>query len=257
MRIIGRRAGALAGADISALPIVSLPEASGEASVSKATPTVSEAASNSVPHKLRHVASPSAIATPCSLSTLPLTQEAFKDYGSVISAPRRGAESASPHVTVNQGTAAKFPDLGEFCNAFPIQAKARTRFHLYRCDSLPPTALPLAVKMLERHRFSSQSFVPLQSGNHSGRYLVVVAKNGIDDTPDLTTLRSFMAESNQCFVYHPGTWHLPMTPIADRDGGDSPESFLDFACVVAESEVSAGLNCDEHWWEEPVVHISV
>ncbi|EEB88009.1 hypothetical protein MPER_14408, partial [Moniliophthora perniciosa FA553] len=45
------------------------------------------------------------------------------------------------------------------------------------------------------------------------RYLVVVAKNGEDDRPDLKTLRAFVASTAQGIVYNTGIWHQPMTVL--------------------------------------------
>lgn len=107
--------------------------------------------------------------------------------------------------------------------------------------------------MLERHRFSSQSFIPLLSPRHSGRYLVVVALNDpVSDQPDLGTLKVFLAGGSMGFVYWPGVWHLPMTPIhGEEEEGTGSGGELDFACIVSETgeEGREGLNCDECWWD--------
>ena len=44
---------------------------------------------------------------------------------------------------------------------------------------------------------------PLRSG---GAYLVVVALNGKNDRPDLSTLRAFLATSAQGVSYDQGVW---------------------------------------------------
>ncbi|KAF9058498.1 ureidoglycolate hydrolase, partial [Rhodocollybia butyracea] len=61
------------------------------------------------------------------------------------------------------------------------------------------------------------------------RYLVVVAKNGEDDKPDLKTLGAFIANTAQGIVYSTGIWHQPMT-VLDKE--------LDFTCV--ETQIGNG-----------------
>jgi len=55
------------------------------------------------------------------------------------------------------------------------------------------------------------------------RYLVVVALGS--DSPDLSTLRAFVAKKNQAISYNPGVWHHPMVTL---------DKITDFTCVVSE-----------------------
>lgn len=240
MRLIGRRAAPLIG-HTERLPAVQLPGPGNEnlsliptAALAAEQPTRS--ASESLKEHLQ------------SVQSVTLTPDSFRPFGQVIAGPPTVPEHG--WIIVNQGTAHKYPHQGYIEQTFPASASPTTNMHLYRCDSTPLASLPLQLRMLERHRFSSQSFIPLSSPPHLGRYLIVVAHNGADDRPDLSTLTSFVASASQSFAYRPGIWHLPMTPIGD--GGP-----LDFVCIVAESAAQPELNCDEHWWDEAVALIRV
>lgn len=62
-------------------------------------------------------------------------------------------------------------------------------------------------RMLERHRFGSQTFVPLRAG----RWVVLVAGGG--DAPDLARCAAFAAGPHQGITLHPGTWHHPLIAL--------------------------------------------
>ncbi|KAG5926303.1 hypothetical protein E4U42_003450 [Claviceps africana] len=91
-----------------------------------------------------------------------------------------------------------------------------------------------AVRVLERHPFTTQTFSPLSSTAHA--YLVIVAPSlppsderdghlpvpaGAGDDhdlpgrglPDLRRLRAFVATDGQAVTYGAGTWHAPMVVL--------------------------------------------
>lgn len=90
--------------------------------------------------------------------------------------------------------------------------------------------------MLERHSYTTQTFIPIGlSADSPTRYLVVVAPtipspntestNDDDDDddrdqdrgpPDLDNLRAFWAHGGQAVTYAAGTWHSPMAVIGDK-----------------------------------------
>ena len=118
---------------------------------------------------------------------------------------------------------------------------AKANVCLFRCS---PRDLPFSIKLLERHLYSTQMFIPMTADK---RYLVIVAQGG--DKPgnhfphnhnsqqDLSTLKAFVASKSQGITYYPGTWHHPMIALDNVTG-----SFfhlhcvlnLDFTCVVYE-----------------------
>lgn len=73
--------------------------------------------------------------------------------------------------------------------------------------------LPLEVKLLERHEFSSQTFVPL----YVGRWLVVVCLHATLGGPDVAHGRAFIAGPDQGITYRMNTWHHGLT-VLDRPG---------------------------------------
>jgi ureidoglycolate lyase len=147
----------------------------------------------------------------------PLTREAFAPFGDVIQA--EGANS----FPINAGMVQRFHDLarievGEGGNA------GRPLISIFRGQ---PYALPLPVRMVERHPLGSQAFFPIGQA----RCAVIVAPPG--DTVRAQDLRAFIVEGNQGVNYHPGTWHHVLLTL------DAPGDFL----VVDRG--GAGHNCDE------------
>jgi len=145
------------------------------------------------------------------IPALPLTPEAFAPYGQVIqsytditSAPR------SVKITpANFGTATKFHKLSLLESSYPGDAGATTGISVYMCQPAEAakngTKREVLLNVLERHPFTNQAFLPMsQDGDKV--YLVVVAKNGPDDRPDIVTLRAFVARGNQGITYNTGIW---------------------------------------------------
>lgn len=146
---------------------------------------------------------------------LPLTPEAFAPFGDVVQG--YGDHAAVPKGTkitpANQGSASKFHKLSLLASSYSVESRATTGLSVYRCK--PATlrddgALDLTV--LERHSYTNQTFVPMGKGAGEGLvdpangYLVVVAKNGDDDKPDMGTIRAFIASTAQGIVYKQGIW---------------------------------------------------
>jgi ureidoglycolate lyase len=93
------------------------------------------------------------------------------------------------------------------------------------------------VEILERHPFTTQTFIPLglsPAETHEARYLVIVAptlpSTSADEIlpvpstgdlpgrglPDLTRVKAFMAKGSQAVEYGAGTWHAPMVVVGKR-----------------------------------------
>ena len=174
-------------------------------------------------------------------SAAPLSGSGFARYGQVIAAPDAGGSGVPTVKTVNQGTARKLCEMAHIDVRYPTGTPAQTNVHLYVSEPSVQRsgALPFPVRVLERHRYTQQMFVPVTppGGAHAtGRegYLVIVALNGADDRPDPATIAAFWAESNQGIVYHPGVWHAPLVAA-----GSAPTQFV---CVVGESGTPADLD---------------
>ncbi len=74
---------------------------------------------------------------------------------------------------------------------------------------VPGSSWPITALVMERHRFSSQSFLP--SG--PTQWLILVAPHTADGGPDMTRAAAFTATGAQAITYHPDTWHHPLTAI--------------------------------------------
>lgn len=142
----------------------------------------------------------------------PLNEEAFRPFGQVFEAPAE-------------------PGRTSF-NEFLENTRADARVDLSVVTISPLTVAPMRVKTLERHPYSSQTFIPIQVG----RYLVVVAPGTPDGSPDLRRVRCFLANGRQCVSYRRGLWHHDMTVLDDTaemavlmwcDGSRDDEELLD------------------------------
>ncbi|KAI7906547.1 ureidoglycolate hydrolase-domain-containing protein [Cokeromyces recurvatus] len=168
----------------------------------------------------------------------PLTSENYAPYGDVIHT------AAAKFITrVNQGTAEKYHHVGLVTNKFP-NGHGKMNFCIFRCRPTTTTELPFNVKLLERHPYSSQAFIPMTDGRIRG-YLIIVALNGSDDRPDMSTLKAFMATSKQGINYREGIWHHPMIAL---------EHETDFVVIVHESGVPED-DCNEVNVAPTLVHV--
>ena len=119
----------------------------------------------------------------------PLTAEAFAAYGEVLEAPR---------------TFGRTYFEGRLANG-RLNAKPSLSLTL----SKPAAALPLKAQMMERHEFSSQSFVPMDDGS----WFVIVAPHAAGGGPDISRVEAFVAGPGQGVTYGMNVWHHPMTTI--------------------------------------------
>ena len=148
------------------------------------------------------------------LIAVPLTADAFAPYGEVLEAP------AEPGRTFFESS------LGNL--------RVGARPNLKIVTKLPVRGLPLEANMLERHEFSSQSFIPIDVG----RMLIMVAPHAPEGGPDVKRALAFFASSRQGVTYRPNTWHHPSTVLDKRacfavfmwcDGSKSDEEFVNVA----------------------------
>jgi ureidoglycolate lyase len=104
--------------------------------------------------------------------------------------------------------------------------------------SLPPAVLPFEASILERHEFSSQSFVPFEVS----RWLIIVAPSATGGGPDATRAVAFVAGPGQGVTYHMGTWHHGLTVLDRparfaifmwRDGTQADEELITLASPFA------------------------
>ena len=123
----------------------------------------------------------------------PLTREAFAPFGDVSDVPSEPGRKSYDDALGNLRSGAH-PSLS-------MILKAETPHR------------PLQADLLERHEFSSQTFVPVDVA----RWLVVVAPHANAGGPDLAGLKAFIATGRQGVTYKPNTWHHGLT-VLDKPG---------------------------------------
>ncbi len=128
----------------------------------------------------------------------PLIANAFAPFGEVLQVPAGGGRSYFDQALSNLRDAAK-PSLSL----------------AHRADI---ASLPFTATQMERHEFSSQTFVPIEAGP----WLVMVAPHATGGGPDMTRARAFLAGPGQGVTYGANVWHHPLT-ILER-----PASFAIF-----------------------------
>lgn len=100
-------------------------------------------------------------------------------------------------------------------------------------------------KVLERHPFSTQTFVPMGQDKSKLSYLVIVAKTDESTSqklPDPSQIKAFICKGNQSITYGAGIWHAPMVVI------DETITHLDFAVLIHENGV-AEEDCQECYFD--------
>ncbi|KAI1133442.1 ureidoglycolate hydrolase [Nemania abortiva] len=212
---------------------------------------------------------------PLTISAAPLTREAFAPFGDVVANPRPDARpsNTTPEaiargelpcgaVSANQGTAIQYRSIAsmrDLYDAAPSRRVAGPRMTMFVCGARTlvsgergrEAADSVEIKVLERHPFTSQTFIPL-TADATKRYLVVVAPT-LDATsdedgvlpapapegtglpgaglPDVSRLAAFVATGEQAVTYAAGTWHAPMIALGPRD------STIDFVVVQFANDV--------------------
>jgi len=197
----------------------------------------------------------------------------FAPFGDVVENPAaRGGESVKGlrSVDANQGSARKWIDVTTMTNFYEECAsrkEGRSVVNLFVCQPRELVKgeggkLVFPVKVLERHPFTPQMFVPMgvNPDETNVRYLVIVAPTlsvTNDDTstttstshdqssgsarkgpgpPDLDNIKAFIAKGDQAVTYGAGTWHAPMVVVGTKS--------IDFV-VVQYSNGVASEDCQE------------
>ena len=170
-----------------------------------------------------------------SITLKPLTHLSFAQYGTVVENPARsGSELLSTAVSANQGTATKYPTITPLINEYkaaPAQKDAVAKMAMFVCKprALKPEqgqhgANTLAVPVLERHLYTTQTFLPLgfSPDDTLSAFVVVVAPTlgngtGNFNGPDVTHAEAFIASGSQGVTYAAGTWHAPMIVVGYKE----------------------------------------
>ena len=126
-----------------------------------------------------------------------LTAENFSQFGQVISCEQKDC------LTINNGYAKKYPDLATIDTQ---ENGGTTAVHIFVAKK---RQFPLQIKMLEKHPFFSQTFIP----KDNQPFLVVVTPPS--DEPNIEDIRSFISNGEQGVNYSRGVWHFPLISVND------------------------------------------
>lgn len=124
------------------------------------------------------------------ISTTPLTPEAFAPYGDVLDC------CGAPDKIINAGKCRRFHDLAKV-----DVMDARVGISIFKAEL---RALPYTLDLIERHPEGSQAFVPM-----SGDPFLVIVSDGPEATP-----KAFVTDGAQAINFHRGTWHGVLTPLS-------------------------------------------
>jgi ureidoglycolate lyase len=146
------------------------------------------------------------------ITARPLTAEDFAPYGEVLTVPSAAGRVYYEDALANTRT-----------GAWASLSVARVE---------PLSSLPLEIRMMEQHAFSSQTFMPLAAV----RWLIVVAPPAASGkAPDMEKAEAFLAGPAQGITYRAGVWHHPLTSLEPasflifmwRDGTEMDETFVE------------------------------
>jgi len=154
------------------------------------------------------------------LTIEPLTADAFAPFGQVIEL------AGAHHYPINNGMTERYHDLARVELG---GVHARPLISIFRGQ---PYALPLSLRLVERHPLGSQAFYPLTANP----WLVITAE---DDSGKPTRLRAFRPVHGQGINIAMNTWHGVLTPL---------ETEADFIVIDRGGD---GNNLEEHHFDEP------
>jgi len=149
-----------------------------------------------------------------------LTRENFAEFGDVLDT------GGANHYPINGGKAERYHDLATAEAAGPQSRVIISIFHG------TPYDFPLQLKMVERHPFGSQAFMPL-----SPRPFLVVVCHDTGAGPGEP--HAFLTQPGQGVNYPRNRWHAVLTPIGAEQ---------DFLIVDRAGE---GTNLEEFFFSDP------
>ena len=207
------------------------------------------------------------IAGPQIITAKTLTASNFGPFGYVVENP---ANTSPTHESLkrmqptpaNQGTALKYSEISPIIDNYahsPNRLPSKSIMSMFVCSPRPLESViavnqarlrnmstiqgVLGLSILERHLYTTQTFIPLGLNPDDTRtsYLVVVAptKSGPSEDaglPDVSRTQAFIARGSQAITYGVGIWHAPMMVV-----GESPVDFV----VTQHVNGMPGDDCEE------------
>ncbi|BFZ64432.1 hypothetical protein YB2330_005577 [Saitoella coloradoensis] len=170
-------------------------------------------------------------------SAQPITRAAWAQYGGLIAHPSEASIGTLKQTKANAGTATKTSQIAPFMSNYdyaPSGTPATANANIFRCEAQGTIHDQLRVNVLERHPYTTQSFIPLGRDRNEVGYVVVVADDK-DGVPDLSTVRAFGCTGKEGVTYGVGQWHAPMIALKET---------TDFVVYVHENGVPRE-DCEE------------
>lgn len=165
----------------------------------------------------------------------------FERYGVAMSVDH--LRDSVPIDAANQGSAIKLIKVAPCVNNFaeaPSKHVATTNWNIFRSCVIPEKwttdsdGLIYNLTVLEKHPYSTQTFVPMGRDPEEDAYVVNVAPDK-DGQPDYENVEAYVFKGNTAVTYNLGTWHSPMVVL---------NKTTDFCVVTNENDVSEE-NCVE------------
>lgn len=124
------------------------------------------------------------------------------------------------------------------------------RNHIWQIQVDTPATMPLLAKRMERHPYSTQTFVPVGVP----KWLVLVARMNEQGRPDMMAARAIEPAPGEGIILHANIWHHPLIVLSAaaefvvsqwKTGDDRDEEFVDVVptFVVNEGRHHSGPAC--------------
>lgn len=170
------------------------------------------------------------------------TYDGFDKYGVAMN-----VDNLKKSVSIdeaNQGSAIKLIKVAPCINDYSKATSghlATTNWNIFRSSVIPEKwsknekgDLIYNLSVLEKHPYSTQTFVPMGRTAGEDSYVVNVAPDK-DGKPDYEKVESFIFKGNTAVTYNINTWHSPMVVL---------DKTTDFCVVTNENDVPEE-NCVE------------
>lgn len=152
---------------------------------------------------------------------------------------RKSLDTAFATVTVNQGFARKTKRVSDIRSHYPLDGPmASSVWNVFDVIPRPYTDGSLAIPVLERHPYTTQTFIPLGCSPASIEYMVVIAED-LNGVPNPVTLKAFLCRGGQAVTYGPNQWHAPMIALKRS-----------MVFLVTNAENGTSDDCEEHFFQK-------
>jgi|TARA_B100002003_G_scaffold55872_1_gene51403 ureidoglycolate lyase len=132
------------------------------------------------------------------ISPIPLDSQSFAAFGDVLEA------TGKHRIAINEGTTVRFHDLAK------IDVEKDGGKPIVNIFRGTPYPFPLTIRMMEKHPFGSQLFMPLEPFE----YLVAVAE--AKQKVEVEDVVIFACSPKQGVNFRPGVWHHPLLVLSEK-----------------------------------------